>query len=362
MSKSTIIIAEAGVNHNGDVRLAEKLIEVAANSGVDYVKFQTYKTELLATNNAQKATYQQEFNKGADDNTQFTMLKNLELSPNDYPKLLKCCAKHQVQFLSTPFDLESLDFLVNVIKLEVIKIGSGDLTNLPLLYQAARTGVKIIISTGMATLMDIEIALGALAAGYLNGTEPPSLALFSEAYLSEKGQELLESEVSVLHCTTEYPAPFDEVNLRAMDTLKCAFNLTVGFSDHTPGIAIPVAAVALGAQIIEKHFTLDKSMSGPDHKASLEPDELNEMVKSIREVELALGSTKKLVTRSELANKKVARRILVANKIIKKGDILSEDNVSVKRSGKPGIQAQYYYEYIGGIANNNYQLDEPIKQ
>lgn len=349
------IIAEAGVNHNGDIQLAEQLIEVAAQAGVDYVKFQTYKTELLATSNAQKAAYQQQDN----NDTQFAMLKGLELSFDDYPKLLQCCKRNQIEFLSTPFDLESLEFLIKKLKLNTIKIGSGDLSNLPLLYNAALAGINIIISTGMATLADIEIALGALAAGYLH-EQQPSFASFTKAYLSDKGQMLLERHVSMLHCTTEYPAPFKEVNLHAMQTLKSAFNLKIGFSDHTPGIAIPIAAAAIGASIIEKHFTLDNKLPGPDHKASLEPAELTQMTKSIREVELALGTSKKIVTKSESANKSIARRILVASTPIKKGDVLNSDNMTVKRSGKLGIQATQFYEYLSQQANKDYQIDEPI--
>ncbi|MEI7818137.1 MAG: N-acetylneuraminate synthase, partial [Desulfuromonadales bacterium] len=274
----TYIIAEAGVNHNGSLALAKKLVEVAADAGADAVKFQTFKADSLVSRLAPKAEYQSKAT-GADE-SQYEMIRKLELDEQAHEMLIEHCTVCGIQFLSTPFDLESVDLLAGRFDLSCIKIPSGDITNGPLLLKIAHTGKPVILSTGMSTLGEIEEALGVLAFGYL-GVGEPSPAVFRLAYCSIQGQELLLEKVTLLHCTTEYPAPVEEVNLNTLDTLRSAFGLPVGYSDHTEGITVPIAAVARGAVIIEKHFTLDRTLPGPDHKASLEPTELKQMVTAI---------------------------------------------------------------------------------
>jgi sialic acid synthase SpsE len=264
-----------------------------------------------------------------------------------------------IQFLSTPFDLDSLRLLISCFDLPYIKISSGEITNPPFLLEIARTGKSVILSTGMSTLGEIEIALGVLAFGYLGKGEYPCIETFQEAYSSIDGRQLLQQKVSLLHCTTEYPAPFGEVNLKAMDTLRSAFGLPVGFSDHTSGIAVPLAAVARGAVIIEKHFTLDRNLPGPDHKASLEPVELKNMVESIRQIEEALGYSYKIPTPSEVKNKTVARKSLVANQAIKRGEKFTIDNLTTKRPGT-GLSPLYYWEWLGKFAERDYEQDERV--
>jgi len=353
----TYIIAEAGVNHNGSIELAIELIDVACEAGADAVKFQSFKSENLVSKSALKAEYQR---RTTDKNeSQFDMIKRLELDVDSHLKLQKYCTERGIEFLSTPFDNESLDLLANNMDLSLIKISSGDLTNAPLLYEAARTDKPVILSTGMSTLADIEQALGVLAMGYVNTDVLPSREAIRNAFISQQGQQLLRQKVSLLHCTTEYPAPFLEVNLRAMDTLRASFGLPVGFSDHTQGIAVPVAAVARGATIIEKHFTLDRDFPGPDHKASLMPDELKLMIQAIRQVEVSLGSGIKLVSESEFKNINVARKSLVALMNIRKGEIFTFENLGVKRPGG-GIEPIDYWEVLGQVANKDYLVDEFI--
>jgi N-acetylneuraminate synthase len=358
MHNGVYIIAEAGVNHNGDLQLAKRLIDVAAEAGADAVKFQTFKADKLVSRNAAKAEYQARLTDAQE--SQYAMIKKLELDEGAHEALAQHCQTRGIEFLSTPFDLESLAMLAGKFNLARIKLPSGDITNAPLLLTAARTGKPVILSTGMSTLGEIETALGVLAFGYTEKDAPPSLPAFEQAYGSEPGRQALRDKVTLLHCTTEYPAPFAEVNLRAMITLQQVFGLPIGYSDHTPGIAIPVAAVAMGALTIEKHFTLDRNLPGPDHKASLEPDELKQMVVSIREVELALGSPVKQPSASELKNRPIARKSLIAACDIRKGELFTRDNLAVKRPGD-GISPMQYWEWLGKIADRDYQPDGKVQ-
>lgn len=354
----TLIIAEAGVNHNGDKRLAFELIDAAVEAGADIVKFQTFKAEGLASSIAKQATYQQINTNKVE--SQLNMLKKLELDYELHYELKKYCEKKNIEFLSTAFEQESLSFLTNEIKLKRLKIPSGEITNAPFLLQHARTGLDIILSTGMAGLGEIESALGVLAFAMTAGSEAkPSQHAFELAYLSDNGQRALREKVTLLHCTTEYPAQPSDINLRAMDTIATAFGLPVGYSDHSEGIHIAVAAVARGAKIIEKHFTVDRSLPGPDHKASLEPEELAKMVCAIREVEQSLGDGVKRPANCELKNKDVARKSLVAKRAILKGEIFTEDNIAVKRPGS-GRSPFEFWKIIGEISQKNYCKDEII--
>lgn len=353
----TLIIAEAGVNHNGDINLAKKLIDVASDAGADFVKFQTFKASNLASIHAAKAEYQSVAT-GKEGN-QLEMLKKLELSHSSHEVLIKYCQHKNIGFLSTAFDLESLEFLKTRLDSVFLKVPSGEITNAPLLVAHARTGKKIILSTGMADLGDIENALGALAFGYINTKGNPKLDVIKESYSTAMMSGLLKDKVVLLHCTTEYPAPFNDINLNAMNNLGSTFDLAFGYSDHSEGIVVPIAAVAKGAKVIEKHFTLDKTMIGPDHKASLNPNELKQMIKAIRQVELALGVSQKFAAGSEIKNKVVARKSLVVSKKINKGDVFSENNLAIKRPGS-GISPMLYWDYIGTIATQNYSEDEII--
>jgi N-acetylneuraminate synthase len=355
--KSVYIIAEAGVNHNGSIDMAKLLIDEAVEAGADAVKFQTFKAEKLATPTAPKARYQT--NTTDSQETQYEMLKKLEMDDEFHQIVIEYCLLKSIQFLSTPFDIESLHLLNNKYNIPLIKLSSGDITNGPLLLSAARTGKPIILSTGMSTIGEIEAALGVLAFGYLDKKGQPSLISFEEAFRSIPGQEELKRNVSILHCTTEYPAPFSEVNLNIIDTFKSAFGLRVGYSDHTTGVAVPIGAVAKGATIIEKHFTLDKKLPGPDHKASLEPDELKIMVRSIREIECALGNSIKRVTESESKNVPIARKSIVAGSFIKKGESFTYDNLAIKRPGT-GISPLKFWDILGKRAEKDYEEDEVI--
>ena len=356
-ARGIYIIAEAGVNHNGSLDLALQLVDAAADAGADAVKFQTFRADRLVSGSAPKAEYQKAAT-GASE-SQFEMLRRLELDQEAHQQLLAHCGKRGIQFLSTPFDPESIDLLAMTLDLPMLKLSSGEITNAPLLLKAARSGKPIILSTGMATLGDVETALGVLAFGYTDHDNMPGEGAFRAAYAGAEGQGVLREQVTLLHCTTEYPAPFADVNLRAMGTLSAAFGLRVGFSDHTEGIAVPIAAAALGAVLIEKHFTLDRTLPGPDHKASLEPDELKQMVTAIRQVELAFGSYRKLPVPSEIGNAQVARRSIVAAWAIRAGEPFSEGNLSVKRPGS-GISPLRYWELIGRPAGRNYMPDELI--
>lgn len=353
----TYIIAEAGVNHNGDINLASQLIDAAVAAKADAIKFQTFSTEKLVSQKAPKAQYQIQNTNNVE--SQYEMLKKLELKPDDFIQLKSYCDKRGIQFLSTPFDNASADFLLHTANLRTIKIASGEMTTAPLLLQISKARPNIILSTGMANLGEIEMALGVIAFGLLQSDEKPSTTAFMRAYYSEDGQQELKEKVILLHCTSDYPAAFHEVNLRVMDTLKSAFDLPVGYSDHTVGISIPVAAVARGAVMIEKHFTLDRSLPGPDHKASLIPDELENMVTAIREVEAALGNGKKIPTQKELCTKAVARKSLIASQSIQKGAIFSDKNVVFQRPGT-GVSPMHYWEYLDRIATRDYQAGELI--
>ncbi len=331
--RHTIIIAEAGVNHNGNMDIAKRLIDAAADAGVDYVKFQTFKTENLVSFNAPTAEYQKA---ATQETSQYAMLKRLELNEQQHIELIEYCNKKGVKFLSTAFDMDSIDLLES-LNLDLWKIPSGEITNYPYLARIAATGKPIIMSTGMCDTSDINNALDALIE---NGATKESITL--------------------LHCNTQYPTPYEDVNLLAMNTIKSDYGLATGYSDHTQGIEIPVAAVALGACVIEKHFTLDRNMEGPDHKASLEPAELKKMVEAIRIVEQALGSASKTVSPSEAQNKSIARKSIVAKRNIHKGETLTEDNITVKRPGN-GISPMKWREVIGTPATRDFAPDEPIE-
>ncbi|MBO8157765.1 MAG: N-acetylneuraminate synthase [Bacillaceae bacterium] len=328
-SSPVYVIAEAGVNHNGNIDLAKKLIDSAKDSGANAVKFQTFQSEKLVTQTASKARYQIE-NTG-ENNSQLDMLKKLELSFSEFKELKQYCERKDIEFISTPFDEESAEFLYE-LGVHAFKIGSGDLTNIPLLEKIANYNKPIIISTGMANLSEIEDAL----------------------------EVLKDLEVAILHCTSNYPAPIEEVNLRAIQTISQAFGKVVGYSDHTEGNEISIAAVVLGAKIIEKHFTLDRNMPGPDHKASLEPDELKSLVSSIRRVELGLGDGIKRCMPSELETKRVVRKSIIAADDIEEGTILTKDHLTVKRPGT-GIQPKFLSQLIGKTVKKGFKRDQVIE-
>lgn len=354
---SVFIIAEAGVNHNGSLEMASKLVDVAVAAGADAVKFQTFKAENLVSRTAPKAEYQRKTTDPGE--TQFEMIKKLELDEDSHSVLLNYCKKSNIQFLSTPFDHESIDLLAQTFDLPALKIPSGEITNGPLLLHAAHSGKPIILSTGMSTIDEVEQALGVLAYGFVSKGQTPSLEEFRAAFLSEEGRAALKAKVSLLHCTSEYPASFEDVNLKAMITMAEAFGLPVGLSDHTTGIAVSIAAVALGAAIIEKHFTLDRNLPGPDHRISLEPDELRTFVRSIREVEVALGDGVKQPAKSELKNLAVVRKSLVARKDIRANEVFTPSNLCVKRPGG-GITPMRYWDFLGRTAICDYHRDEKV--
>lgn len=329
---SVYIIGEAGVNHNGSLELAKKMIEVAKAAGVDAIKFQTFQAEKLVTALSKKAEYQEKATGNAE--SQLEMLKKLELTQNEFIEVKRHCKTVGIEFLSTPFDLESIDFLYRM-GISQWKIPSGEITNLPYLIKIARTRLPAILSTGMSTFKEVAKAVDVL---------------------KEHGS----SEIVLLHCTTEYPTPYEEVNLNAMLTMKNALNLPVGYSDHTMGIEIPVAAVAMGATIIEKHFTLDRNTEGPDHKASLEPDELEAMVKAIRHVERAMGNGIKKPAQTEKKNINIARKSIVASKKIEKDELFTEENLTAKRPGD-GISPMKWFEVLGTRAKRDFEEDELIE-
>ena len=333
--KKTLIIAEAGVNHNGDIAKAKALIDKGAEAGVDYVKFQTFKAANLVTKQAKRATYQDKNTQNND--SQYEMLKKLELSQAVHQELIDYCAQKGVQFLSTGFDIESLEFLAR-LGITIAKVPSGEITNLPYLRNVASLFPEVILSTGMATIEEIKDAVKVLTDNGVN-----------------------KDKITVLHCNTEYPTPMEDVNLRAMLHIQQEVGVAIGYSDHTLGIEVPIAAVALGATIIEKHFTLDKTLPGPDHKASLEPDELKAMVSAIRNIEKAVGgSGLKEVSTSEAKNKPIARKSIVASKSIKKGDLLTEENITVKRPGT-GISPMQWDDVIGKTAKKDFEEDDLIE-
>jgi N-acetylneuraminate synthase len=356
----TLVIAEAGVNHNGRKDLAFKLIDAAHSAGADIVKFQTFKAKSLVTKKARQADYQVSNTKVVE--SQLDMLSKLELSYDDHLELFNYCQKLGIEFLSTAFDSGSLKFLVEKVGLKRLKIPSGEVTNAPFVLEHARTGCDLIVSSGLTNLSEIESVLGVIAFGLTASKDcRPSESLFAEAYASYEGQRALRNKVTLLHCTTEYPAPFSDINLRAIKTLASAFKLPVGFSDHSDGISMPLASIAFGISVLEKHFTLDKTMEGPDQKASLDPVELKEMVDGIRHVEVALGDGVKRPTLSELKNKGVIRKSLVAEHEIKPGGIFTTENLGIKRPGD-GISPYKYWDYLGKFASKAYLPGDMIDE
>ena len=333
--KKTLIIAEAGVNHNGDIAKAKALIDKGAEAGVDYVKFQTFKAANLVTKQAKRAAYQ---DKNTQNNvSQYEMLKKIELSQAVHQELIDYCAQKGIQFLSTGFDVESLEFLAQ-LGITIAKVPSGEITNLPYLRKVAALFPEVILSTGMATIEEIKDAVKVLTDNGVN-----------------------KDKITVLHCNTEYPTPMEDVNLRAMLHIQQEVGVAIGYSDHTLGIEVPIAAVALGATVIEKHFTLDKTLPGPDHKASLEPEELKAMVSAIRNIEKAVGgSGLKEVSTSEAKNKPIARKSIVASKSIERGDLLTEENITVKRPGT-GISPMQWDDVIGKTAKKDFEEDDLIE-
>lgn len=331
MSK-VYIIAEAGVNHNGSLDIAKKLVDEAKKSGADCIKFQTFIAENIISKNAKQAKYQTK-NIGKEQ-SQLEMIKKLELSFEDFKQLNNYCIEKNIDFLSTAFDLESIDFLES-LGMNTWKIPSGEITNLPYLIKIAKLKKKVILSTGMSTMQEIEDAVNIF-------------------------KKYGTNDITILHCTTQYPTLFEDVNLNAMLSIKEKFGYDVGYSDHTKGIEVPIAAVALGATVIEKHFTLDNNMIGPDHKASLQPDELKKMVESIRNIELSLGDGRKVVADSEKENMSIARKSIVAKKSIRKGQLLSEENITVKRPGD-GISPMKWFDVLGTVAIRDFEEDELIQ-
>jgi N,N'-diacetyllegionaminate synthase len=331
----SIIIAEAGVNHNGSIELAKKLINVAAEAGANYVKFQTFKADNIISKHADKAEYQK--NTTDYNESHYAMIKKLELDYYMHEDLIDYSNAKGIKFLSTPFDIDSIDLLVEM-GIEKLKIPSGEISNLPYLRHIGSIGKPLIMSTGMATLEEIEVAMNIL----LNAGA-------------------IKEQITILHCNTEYPTPMSDVNLKAMLTIENKFGVKVGYSDHTLGIEIPIAAVSLGAKVIEKHFTIDRSLSGPDHSASLEPNELKAMIKAIRNIEKAMGDGIKKPSQSEIKNIPIARKSIVAKKPIKKGDRFSDSNLAVKRPGT-GISPIYWDEILGKIAHVNYEADDLIQK
>lgn len=329
-----LVIAEAGVNHNGDLQLAKDLVDAAADAGADLVKFQTFKADSLLTGSAPKADYQVR-NAGSDE-SQYQMIKRLELSESMHEELIAYCSEKGIGFLSTGFDISSIDYL-HGLGITIFKVPSGEITNLPYLRHIGSLNGRVLISTGMSCLGEIEQALNAVE---MSGTP--------------------RDNITVLHCTTEYPTPMEDVNLRAMVNIGKAFGVSVGYSDHTPGIEVPIAAVALGATVIEKHFTLDRNLPGPDHQASLEPDELKAMVQGIRNIETAMGDGIKRPSPAEIKNKPIARKSLVAARPIQFGERFSEDNLVTKRPGT-GISPMRWDEVIGRKAPRDFSEDELIE-
>ncbi|MDA9479874.1 hypothetical protein XI03_36335 [Bradyrhizobium sp. CCBAU 65884] len=356
MTTHTLIIAEAGVNHDGSLETARALVDAAADAGADIVKFQTFNAKALAGSAAKKADYQQRTTDA--DESQLAMLERLELPRAAHHTLIERARERGIEFLSTPFDDASLAFLLS-LKLPRIKIGSGDLTNAPLLHAAAKAGATLILSTGMATLGEIEEALGVLAHGYGPSDAPPSIAAFRAAWRDPAARTALAQHVSLLHCTTEYPCPIGDVNLAAMATMRSAFQLPVGYSDHTDGFEVSVAAVALGATIIEKHLTLDRKAQGPDHAASLEPDDFQRMVMAIRNVERAVGDGVKTPKDSEIRNVPVARKSIVAARALKAGETIGPADITAKRpgAGRPPID---YWSLVGTAAPRALEPDDPL--
>ena len=352
--EKTYIIAEIGVNHNGDLNLAKNMIDAASESGADAVKFQTYKTELLVSENTEKAQYQKDNCPDASE-SQFQMLKKLELDEKSHYELLDYANSKGMDFISTPFDMQSAEFLINDLQVPTIKIPSGEIVNGPLLYRISKAGLPIILSTGMANEEEIRMALNIIGQGMSEQTGYPS----PDTHLNDDQIELVKDKVTLLLCTTAYPTPVEDVNLMAMENMEKIYGTRVGISDHTEGVAVSVAAVARGACLVEKHFTLDKSMPGPDHKASLVPDEFKRLVDEIRIVERAMGDPVKKSNPSEIPNITIARQGLISSCDIKKGEMFSEKNLTSRRPAT-GVSPMKYWSLIGTEAKRSYKEGEPI--
>jgi N-acetylneuraminate synthase len=352
-----LVVAEAGVNHNGSVDLARKLIDAAAEAGADAVKFQSFRAASLATPAARRAAYQ--VRNVAAEESQLEMLRRLELDEASQRRLFEHAAGAGIEFMSTPFDLASLRFLVEDLQVKRLKIGSGEITNAPLLLRAGQSGRPVILSTGMSTLEDVRGGLAVLAFGMLERAAPASIEDCERVLASGAGRDALRAKATLLHCTSDYPAPVEDINLLAMDTLRDAFGLPVGLSDHSSGIGAAIAAAARGAAVVEKHFTLDRSLPGPDHKASLEPAELRAMIRGVRDAVAALGSADKQPTAAELETRRVARRSLVAARDIRKGERLSAADIDVKRPAD-GISPMQFWDWIGKVAEKDYRKDDPL--
>lgn len=359
MNYQTYIIAEAGVNHNGSFEMAKQLVDVAKKSGVDAVKFQTFRTENLVTDDAKQADYQ--VSNLGEETTQFEMLKELELSYEEFFKLKKYCDILEIEFLSTPFDFESVDFLIDQLEMKKVKISSGELTNSPFIHYIATKQKPMIVSTGMATMEEIHVALSFIAYGLAFPTKRVMVKEVLKFYKTKRAKELLQTYVTVLHCTTEYPAQYDSINLRVLQEMKKELKIPIGFSDHSEGITIPIAATTFGIAVIEKHFTLSRNLEGPDHRASLEPKELKEMVKAIRTVEKSLGFSDKKPSKIELENRIAARKSLVAKIPIQSGEVITEKHLTVKRPGN-GMSPNTFWEIIGKRSTNSYEKDALIDE
>jgi N-acetylneuraminate synthase len=351
------VIAEAGVNHNGSLERALRMVDIAAEAGADAIKFQTFRARLLATRAAPKAAYQ--VRNTGDEASQYEMLERLELDADAHRALADRAKEHGIVFMSTPFDVDSLRFLVRDMRVSMLKISSGDLTDAQLLLEAARSPCRVILSTGMATLSEVESALAVLAFGF-TGSGRPGQGAFRSSYVSEEGRAALRERAVVLQCTTAYPAPPESLNLRAMQTMRDALGVPIGFSDHSEGIEMAVAAVAMGAVMLEKHFTVDRGLPGPDHRASLEPEELVRMVKAVRDVERALGDGRKAPAACELGNVPAARKRMVASRPIRKGEPFTTDNVAPKRATE-GASALMYWDIMGRRADRDIGEDEGIE-
>lgn len=357
MAQRTLFIAEAGVNHNGSLDVALRLVDAAADAGADVVKFQTFKAEHLVTARARKAEYQ--VTNTGEGGGQLEMLRRLELAPADHHALLARCRERGIRFMCTAFDAGSLAFLAT-LDIPAVKIPSGDITHAPMLLEAARLGRPLIVSSGMSTLADIEAALGVIAFALTRTGVPAGRADFDAARCSLEGQAALHERVTLLHCVTQYPAPPEAVNLRAMDTMAAAFGLPVGYSDHTLGSAVALAAVARGATVIEKHFTLDRALPGPDHAASLEPGELRQLVADIRVIEQAVGSALKGPASAEVGNRAVARRSVVAARPIARGEPIVFDALAFKRPGT-GVSPMEAWDLLGRPARRDHDTDDAIE-
>ena len=353
-SRHVFIIAEAGVNHNASVDRALRMVEVAAQAGADAIKFQTFNASELVSRSAPKADYQQKTTDSHESH--LDMLRRLQLDGPAHHLLMQRCQEAGIAFLSAPFDLVSLQFLVHELNLPTLKIPSGEITNAPLLLRAAASDRHIILSTGMATLGEVEQALAVLAYGYLNHAPPER-----PTTLTQEGLNRLRDRVTLLHCTSAYPAPFNTINLRAMDTLRAAFTLPVGLSDHSPGTTVPIAAAACGAVVLEKHFTLDPTLPGPDHLASLDPAQLTDMVQAVRAVEVALGDGCKIPAETEWKTRQVVRKSLVATAPIAQGASFTEANLGTKRPGG-GLSPMAYWHWLGRQATHDYDADQPIDE